>query len=232
MERDEATTAGTEGADDATPLEESGESGTPQPENRNAEHSAGESDDWKKLAISLQEKAAKVNELERRLQQLEGGDEDPPDARRPDAEGADPFEEWVEKKDPVAIRLKRLERRMELEGQLAEMPADERGEVRDHFVRNWRRLGDMKAARAEIRETKLDQENRELRDRLAKLERGPDPEVMNAPPTHGREITARQTKAKEWTEEQFDAEAERTRNTQGELAYLKFMANAPRTWRR
>ena len=47
-----------------------------------------------------------------------------------------------------------------------------------------------------MREPRLSAENAKLRDELARLKKGPDPDVLTAPATAGREIPATQTKKK------------------------------------
>jgi hypothetical protein len=58
---------------------------------------------------------------------------------------------------------------------------------------------------AEVEAPELKKRLAEAESRLAKLEKGPDPEVMNAPPTGGKEFTARETKSRSSTQAQWNA---------------------------
>lgn len=233
---DPTTTTGTEPQDDGTSLESAESPGTPEGDNRNAESQDGDKD-WKALAISLQEKAAKVNELERKLAELEGDSPQPPVVESPEVQAkTDQIDTLLEKAeafkrqgDPVAAlaletraELLSTQRDLILQRQLDRIPQERQDQVLKHFNKNRHRIGDINAADAELRTPSLEREVAELRQKLAKLEKGPDPEVLKAPTTHGHEFTARETK-KKLTEADFDATAQRIRTTQGELAYLKFV---------
>jgi hypothetical protein len=226
---DQTKTTGTPDQDGGDALESTGTAGTPGTDGRNAE--SGDDNRWKE-ALEWKAKAERVNELEAKLKELEEEREQPPVAdvsEDPKASRRKKVEEFKQRGDPVAEdhldlreEVHALQRDLYLQRQLDEMPADERDRVKDHFNKNWRRLGDMKAARAELVAPKLEKEVKELREKLALLEKPPDEDVMRAPPTHGREISARQT-TKKLNEAQFDANAQSIRASKGELAYLKYV---------
>lgn len=223
---DQTKTTGTESPDDGNELEQSAATAPEGSDDRNAESGEADKTDWKALAISLQEKAKRVNELERENAELKEGSQQPPVADA--SEFAEPvpgtFEYFLERKDPVAAEVRRTQRAMILQRQLDKMRLTDEEEqaVVDHFNKNAHRLGDYRAARAELEAPRLARELKEARDKLALLDKPPDPDVMKAPPTHGREIGARETKSKMLTEDQFDREAARIRAEQGELAELKY----------
>lgn len=202
---------------------------------RDAE-SEGDKTDWKAIALGYKSKVERVNELEARVKELEGDSPQPPVAENPEvvAKGQQidellaRAEEFKRRGDPVAAltletraELLNTQRDLILQRQLDKIPEVLQDKVLKKFNSNRHRLGDINAAYNEIRNPELEKENRELRDKLALLEKGPDPEVVNAPPTHG-ERTARETK-KKWTEDQFDQQANRIRQEKGELAYLRFL---------
>jgi len=216
---DQAKTAGTPTPDDTDALEQPGTGGTPVEDDRNAEPGEGVSPDRWKEALQWKAKAERVDELERKVEELEGGSQQPPVAESPEVQAKsdqidktlDQAEEFKRRGDPVAAlvleeraeRL-RLERDLILTRQLDRVPADEHDAVLKHFNRNRHRLGDINAARSELREKVLERDLKVANERLAKLEKGPDPEVMNAPPTHGREINARDTKTRNLTRDAWN----------------------------
>ena len=217
---DETTTTGTDPKDDATLLEQPGEGGTPEGEDRNAE-----SEDWKKLAISLQEKAAKVNELEAKLKAFEerpGQPASPPEDDTAPKPGT--FEYFVAAKDPVAQRQLQHEIQTRQELELLHMGLDknEERQLRAFVKTQPGRFQDWETAHTAMTAPNLAEENRKLKEQLATLSKGPDPEVMKAPSTHGREISAAETKMREWTDDQFEREAARIAADKGPLAELNF----------
>lgn len=234
---DQTKTTGTLDQDGGDAVVESPTAGTPDAEeSRDAESGEHSLDYWKGMALAYKDKVERVNDQDRTAEP-EGGQPQPPVAEDPEVQAkTDQIDDLLEKAaeferrgDPVAAlslrtdaRLAKLERDTILREQLAEMPKDVRKDVIAHFNKHHRRLGDMNAALAEIEAPKLAAENRALKERLALLEKPRDPDVVNAPPTHGREFGARETKSRQYTEEQFDAEQERIRATKGELAALKF----------
>lgn len=116
-----------------------------------------------------------------------------------DAEGrpmaADPVaQEVLELREQLGMAVQEIANLREIDRIKDE---DEQKEVLAHFNANRNRLGDVKAARAEVREKKLEvqlsrerQEAETLRASLAKFTRAPDPNVVKAVPTHVREVSA------------------------------------------
>ena len=152
--------------------------------------------------------------------------------------GTDPVARLATKQAKI---IQKLERRIEegerdsiLVRQLDRMKLPEAKEkkVLEHFIQNKTRLGDMKAARAEVEQEELTARVEQLERENALLKRKPseDDVTPNAPPTHGQSTGTRERKT-EWTEEQFDTEANRVRSEKGELAYMNFLNNAPAKWR-
>ena len=81
-----------------------------------------------------------------------------------------------------------------------------RDRIAAHYEKNKHRLGDIKAAAAEVAAADLARENKELRDKLAAHERPRDPDVVNAPSFGGREITATErTNPKKMTGSELNA---------------------------
>lgn len=220
MTEDQDQTAGTPEPNDTDALESTETGGTSATDDRNAEPKGKvlTEDQWKEV-LQWKAGAEKAKELEARL--AEDAAPEPPDT-----DGTEPkpgtYEWFLAHKDPVAQRVAFMERKLELDGQLATMPADERAAVKEHFRKNHWRLGDMHAARAELNAPKYESELQRLREENERLKRGPDPEVMNAPPTGGREVSARERKSK-MTEAQFDQQANQIRASKGELAYFKWV---------
>lgn len=208
-----------EGATDDAALESAGTGGTPGAEGRDAE--SGETD-WKARAEQLQarEEAWKrqveeAKEAKARLAEYEASASSP--AVREDVDEEAELlrlnRELASKGDVASqlalrerdIRL-RSERQAIVDRDLARLPETEAKEVEEHIRRNPGRFGDVKAAKNDLKATKQDDEVKKLRERIASLERPPDPNVTKAPPTQGREYSARETKAKEMTYEQYDAQ--------------------------
>lgn len=82
-----------------------------------------------------------------------------------------------------------------------------RQRIKEHYDRNGHRLGDIRAAAAEVLGEMRERENQQLRERLATFEKQPDPDVRNAPPTAGRELSATETQTmKRMRRSDFDAQ--------------------------
>jgi len=204
-----------EGATDGAALESAGDSGTPGDGSRDAE-----SVDWQARAEQLQarEEAWKrqveeAKEAKARLAELESASS--PAVREDEDEEAELLRtnQELARRGDAAAKLALYEREQRLRAQrqavvdreLDRLPEAEAKEVRDHILRNPGRFGDVKAARNDLRATKQDDEVKRLRDKLAAYERAPDPDVVKAPPTQGREYSARETKARDMTYEGYDA---------------------------
>ena len=219
---DETQTTGTPDQDGGDAVEQTPTAGTPETDGRDAESDKVviSKDQWN-VALKWKADAEEAKRLKAQLEEQQDDEVQPPD----EPVAAPPkgsFEWFLANGDPVARRQAMFERKVELDAQLAEMPADERESVKAHWRKNHHRLGDMKAARAELNASKYEAEMQRLREENERLKRGPDPEVMHAPPTGGREVTARERKTK-MTEAQFDDAAGHIRRTQGELAYMKYV---------
>lgn len=220
---DETTTSGTpepEGGD----AQGTATAGTPGTDDRNAESVENE----KRLHLEWKSKAERTNQLERENAELKARlDQSPADLGNdePDADAIEKLERevnaWVEKDDPVAkwskLKIAKLEDRQEkyeqaviFKDQIRDMPFEERQEVYDHFQANRHRLGDPKAARAEVREKKLTDENAKLREQLKKATVKNDPDVVR---TVTRDVPASEHKVRKMTEAEFDREQEELRQS-------------------
>lgn len=222
MSNDQTKTTGTPEQDGGDALEQTGTAGTPDSDGRDAE--SGKEPDWKQLYLQSKDAVEERNRLKAELDDLKGGSPQPPVAESPEVkEKTDQIEdaliradEFRRKGDPVAAvaletraELLATQRDLILERQLNRIPAEKQEAVLKHFSKHRNRLGDINAAYAEILAPEQEQEIKVLREKLAALEKGPDPEVMKAPPTGGREITARETKQRNMTQAQWNAEMAR-----------------------
>jgi hypothetical protein len=234
---DQTKTTGTLDQDGGDALEQSGTAGTPESEqSRDAE--SGSEPDYKALYLQSKDAVEERNRLKAELEELKGGSTPPPVAESPDVQAkTDQIEDVLSKAeafrkqgDPVAAialetraELLATQRDLILERQLNRIPQDSQDAVVKHFNKNRHRLGDINAAYAEINAPRYQKENEELRKEIEVLKRGPDPEVQKAPPTHGREISARERKFKEMTEDEIQAEAARLERDKGYSARVDFL---------
>lgn len=218
-------TTRTPGQDDGD-AGDSQKTGTPGTEGRDAQ---GQGSDLTKLNMEWKGKAETLNALFSRygvssVEELNEALAQSPAAPATTGTDADDDEALMEqtrafaaKGDPVAkLTLKVLERNAQLErGVVSAFEArdiadpGEREQAIAHFNKNRHRLGDVKAALAEVRQVRLSKELRAAQDELATLKKTPDPDVMNAPKTAGREIPSNETKTKKVTLAKFDAEVKR-----------------------
>ena len=133
-----------------------------------------------------------------------------------------------EGRDPVASYVMKLEKKLKdseakLDMALNEIAnkseldrikdEEERSEVMEHFNQNRHRLADVKGARAEIREKRLEKEleqERLEREKLAKAlaatSKRQNPDVVR---THDKEVTAQELQARTMTRAEFKAEQDR-----------------------
>jgi len=204
--------------------------GTQEQDGRNAEADAN----IVKLNKELQEKAGRVNQAEAESKALRVQVEALTRAQSPAAPGADPRAERLamvkkfadgsigEGPDPVAAEVMELREALAMTVQelsnVRELDriADEgkRDKITQHFNHNRHRLGDVKAARAEIeaeeRAQALDAQQAEI-DRLKKAleaqSKRPGADVIQ---THAREVTAAEHKdimtQAQWNERQLQLE--------------------------
>jgi hypothetical protein len=210
----------TDKPDDDKPAPDDAEKGgTPDDEaKRNAEAAENQG----KLIASLQEKAARVNaaeaeakaareELERMRQALSPAA--PITAADPRADRIAKARQWAEgtaqpgaQPDPVAgLVLDVLDELKMTQQEVANLRAiDKIGDaaladkVQKHFNENRHRLGDVKAARAEVEAELLRkqiEEEKAERERLAEALRIAQAPTGTAPPTHHREVGAPTLKA-------------------------------------
>jgi len=126
-------------------------------------------------------------------------------------------DEWVGKGDAVASYAKKkiaaLEQRIDRltrgvgDAFVARDVEDKtlRDRAVSHYRNNKHRLGDLKAAIAEVEAGDLRKKTADLTAELAALRKKPDPDVINAPATHGREITATNTKKRKMTGAKYDS---------------------------
>ena len=247
MSNDQTTTTGTPVRDDSEQVVQTPEPGTPEAEGRDAK---SEVENLKALLAAQKEK---IEEANRVLREREEAAAQTPAARdgqiadeeqrrlsrivrlQAAADAGDPAaEEALEamrerEAQRAAIEYDRRERAIEAE--LLRMPPEKEQAVRAHIAANPKKFGSVQVALDNMEAAAIRKRNQELEAENARLKQKPDDSVLNAPPTQGREYTARDT-TKEWTEDAFDAEAERIRTNQGELAALKFLQTAPNKWKR
>jgi hypothetical protein len=181
----------------------------------------GEPEDWKRKYLEAKQAEERANRLEREVAALKERLEQPPAA--PDGgAGADDEADWDEvrafaaKGDPVAKALLKSQRERDelvlgisIRDQLRDIPdPEERARVRDHWLKNRNRLGDIKAARSELREESLGRENEELKKRLEAAAIKRDPDTVR---TDARGVPASEHKQRTTFEsvKEFRAEVER-----------------------
>lgn len=202
---DEPNATGNEAPNGGEPRE-SEETHTPEPESREA----GQGEEyWKRKYLNAKSAEEKLNRIERERAEQERQDSTP--AVRDDVEGTPdetgfiPYTtEWhAAKGDAVARDLLLQRRAMELRDQLSEIKDDEeRKEVRAHFLKNQRRLGDIAAARAEVREKKLAEENAALHEKLKRYQARESPDVIDLT---DREVPASKAQITTMTFDEWDA---------------------------
>lgn len=215
---DQTNTTDATSQDDAA-LESPGTSGTPAGDGRDGE-STGK--DYKALYEQLVEReegwkrqVQEAKEIKAKLAEAEASPPMPAAREEDDAEAeiVRLNQELAAKGDPAArLALMERERRLALtrelvvDRQLSRLPEDEAKEVFAHIQKNPGRFGDVQAARNDLRAQRMDDELKRLREENERLKRGPDPEVAKAPPTVGREFSARETKAREMSYDDYDSE--------------------------
>src|SRR5574341_246649 len=186
----ETTTTGTEPQDGGKALEQPATPGTPEGGDRNAEPKG---EDWKALAISLQEKAQRVNELESRLKELESGASSPAttsdDATHRRQDRIARLEAAARAGDPAAeealeaiYERDAMRREMNVELELARLPKDEEKKVREHIKKHPGRFNSIEVARNDLKGQELEAENQQLRQENERLKKKPDDDVTNAVP--------------------------------------------------
>jgi hypothetical protein len=208
-----------------TPTQEVGDAadqqttGTPAQDGRDAR----EAENIAKLNLEWKAKAERVNELERKLAELENQRSQSPAATQATDPRLDRFgrvKQFADQNDPVAQEL--LELRQEfaelVSGVTVKSEIDairddaEREEVRKHYLDNRHRL-DVKAARAEVRERKLSAEMDELRKKLAATVNSQS--IKGTVSTSDRETPSSDIKPKVMTGAEFDDLVRRVGDEQG-----------------
>lgn len=224
-----------------TPAQDGGDAagtpttGTPDADGRDA--TSGEPD-YKAMYLSAKEKVERANTMEAELKELRARSEPPPAAHDDDDDEADesvPSVDWkkvqayADAGDEVA-RAQIANRKLQLE--LARNVRDsfhlrdisdtsERQEVLKHYHRNRHRLGDVKAAEAEVRKMKLETENADLRKQLEAAKKQPPTDVVR---THSREVSASEAKSRpKMTYAQFDQQ-KAALESQGKLSEARALA--------
>ena len=207
---DEKETAGTSNQDGGD-AGDSSTAGTPGENGRNAQ----DSENIARLNLEWKIKAERANELEREVAELRAQQAQSP-AAQSQGSGEDQIQQLVaqaqdfqRKGDPVAAltlmheaRLAQLAQDTQFALQIRDLPLEERQEVYNHFQKNRHRFGDPAAARAEIQAGKYAEENKRLREELAKASsRKPDPDVVR---TEGRDVPASEHKKRTMTVAEFD----------------------------
>ena len=217
-----APTTGTPTQDGGDAAEHAPTTGTPAAEGRDAGSQTATEEQvlaWKAKA----EEANKVPGLMARIDELEERQAQSPAAPGDEPDDDDDEVDWdqvryhASRGDATAkAQLKQQKENAELRAELREMQEgirllrqldaipdkDEQKEVTKHFKQNRHRLGDINAARAEIREKKLEVENDELRKQLAAAAKKPP----SGPTTGEREVPASAMKPTEMTRADWDAE--------------------------
>jgi len=213
---DEQTT-GTTSADDGDAAVPTPTTGTPTDAGRDA--GASSEPDYKQLYLASKDKIEAANRMEAELAQLRTRREPPPDEDEDDLDEAaqgdgvdwDVVADFARRGDQVA-KAQLANRRMNIElaknvrdsFQLRDIDdRDERKEVLAHFAKNKHRLGDIGAARAEVRERKLETENVRLKRELELARKQPPTDVVR---THSREVSSTEQKTRYMAESDFDRE--------------------------
>lgn len=207
----------TEQPDDVTtPREDDATGGTPDEPTRNAETD----ENREKLLQTLQDKAARVNAAEAEAKALRARLDAIERAQSPAVRGSDPRAERLdtvrrfadgsigEGPDPVAAEVLALREELSMTvneiANLRELDrvSDEskRNKIKDHFNANRHRLGDVKAAKAEIEREELQSaleqqriETEKLRKALEATSKRQNPDRLQ---THAREVTAAEHQAR------------------------------------
>jgi hypothetical protein len=218
---------------DDTDAPKPGTGGTPDEDERDAP----KGDDLSKVNLVWKGKAEELNALFARygvstVEELNERLTQPPAARvdeKPADEGDDEADvaaaqSFAARGDPVArLALKQRKRNDELERRNEELvrgigdaftardipDVAERARAVAHLNKNRDRLGDLKAALAEVRGPALAADNVKLREELARLRKPPDPDVLTAPKTHGHEAPAGEPTIRKMTGAKADAEIAR-----------------------
>jgi hypothetical protein len=182
---DEANTTETKIASEGEPAKPE----TPAPDS--GRDGASKEPDYKRMYLDGK---GKIEEANRILREREQRDPEP----APAATGKAPrAEDWAAQGDDVAARLLQAEQNQILFAELTRMRLDgmtgeEEQKVLDHFRANRYRLGDLKAARAELLEPTRTEEIASLKEKLRLAEvNKPDPNVIR---TAEREVTASRMK--------------------------------------
>lgn len=199
--------------------------GTPDAGAGNAETDANR----EKLLQTLQEKAARVNAAEAKAQELQARMDAIERAQSPAARGGDPRAERLatvrrfadgsigEGPDPVAAEVLAL--REDLASALNEVSnlreldqvsdTAKRQKIAKHFNENRHRLGDVRAARAEIEREELSEQLTKEREQTEKLKRALEASAKRSGPdvvkTHALEVTATEHQAREMTRAEFQS---------------------------
>lgn len=204
-----------------------GTTGTPTQEVRDG---TSQGDDLSKLNMEWKGKAETLNalfarygvssveELNERLAQSPAAPDTPRTETDEYGAALQATRDFAAKGDPVAkLTLQVLERNEQLERGIGDAftardiadPA-ERALAVAHLNKNRHRLGDLPAALAEVRAARLGKELAAAQKELERMRKAPDPDVVGAPKTGGREGPAQTTSARKGvTSAQFDAEVAR-----------------------
>jgi hypothetical protein len=214
---DESTTTGTPEPETGDAAEQTPTAESPSAEDRDASSTGTKEPDYKQLYLASKDKIEAANRLLEEQQRATHTPAAP--AREPDEEEGfwAEVEEFARKGDPVAKaqlwnrdHQLRKEREIVDAFQLREIAdADERKAVAQHYVRNRHRLGDVAAARAELRAGKLEEENQRLQAALKAAQQSSvrDPQVART--TLGREVTAKEHKTEKMTRAEWDQAQQR-----------------------
>lgn len=215
---DERTT-GTPPTDDGDAAASTPTTGTPGGDGRDADSSEP---DYKAMYLASKDKIEEANRLKAENDALRMRADQPPadqddDEEAPagdDGNGLPTKVDWARVQDYASrgdevakaqienrILIERLARNTSDTFTLKEIDKAEQAEVKAHYQKNRHRLADIKAARAEVRERKLDAENQRLTKELEAARKQPPTDVVR---THSREVSSTEAKARKMSYAEFD----------------------------
>lgn len=221
---EEQQTTGTPEPDDGD-AQGTATTGTPAADDRDASSTSTTEPDWKAIALANKSKVEEANRI--LADHARARVESPPaDSNDDDGQGGDEDKYWQETEDfarrgdPVAkAAIHAREENKQLRRTIADTftlrditDKDEQQEVYKHYQRNRHRLGDVGAARAEVRERKLADKVATLQKELDASKAATQKRVQTSDVvrTHSREVPAKEAnERRKMTFDQFDAEVAR-----------------------
>ena len=207
---EEARTTGTPEQVVGDAAEQTPTTGTPATEGRDAEPN-----DIAKLNLEWKAKAERVNELEKKLAELESREPSPAAPAEEDDVDWNQVEDYARRSDQVAkaqLRAKRerdeLIYALTMQNQLQEIDdKEERKQARELFLKNRQQYGSVAAAHDAIKLKKAVEDNERLRQELKRASvNRPDPNVVR---TEERDMTRSEVQTGKMTPAQWDNEQRR-----------------------